>query len=216
MVAALLLRGLTAGARFVPKIAKGLFGTIPRAITTTLTLPTAIGFVSTKEGRALARKFIDPTSRIRFGKTVATDPLRAVKDVFRDKTPLEGLQSIPILQSIPGQPGPFPFKSKTIIERAKEKIPDVPAPPSILVPAGIGAAIAGLGALLIQRLPTGTGQVGLQVSEEPTLGAVPKPKEPVKEKPLTPMMIKNTFNPEINIKLSKSRKFINQQLLIRK
>lgn len=63
-----------------------------------------------------------------------------------------------------------------------------------------------------KNVPIETPDIGKQVAVDPTLGATPKPKEPTKEKPLS---IKNTFNPEINIKFSKSRKFINQQLLIR-
>lgn len=51
------------------------------------------------------------------------------------------------------------------------------------------------------------------------LGAVEKPKEelpvvvkPVKERPIN---IRNTFNPTIDISFRKSRKFINQQILVR-
>lgn len=46
------------------------------------------------------------------------------------------------------------------------------------------------------------------------LGVVEKPKPVPKEKVGLPT-IKNTFNPEINIKFSKTNKFINQQVLIK-
>jgi len=46
------------------------------------------------------------------------------------------------------------------------------------------------------------------------LGAVEKPKPVPKEK-VQPTSIKNTFNPTIDIRLSKSRKFINQQVIVK-
>ena len=49
------------------------------------------------------------------------------------------------------------------------------------------------------------------------LGAVQQVKEPIPEAPpmQQPINITNTFNPSIKISFKKSRKFINQQLLIR-
>jgi len=56
-------------------------------------------------------------------------------------------------------------------------------------------------------------------STTPPLGAVEKPVEeiaaipiPVKQRPIN---IKNTFNPTIDISFRKSRRFINQQILVR-
>lgn len=53
----------------------------------------------------------------------------------------------------------------------------------------------------------------MKVTEQPTLGAIAEaPKVPG----VKPLAIKNIFNPQIDIRFSKSRKFINQQILINK
>ena len=47
------------------------------------------------------------------------------------------------------------------------------------------------------------------------VGAVKKPAEVPAVKPQKPVTIKNTFNPTIAVRFSESRKFINQQILVK-
>lgn len=97
--------------------------------------------------------------------------------------------------------------------------------------AAAGAALAG-GALVVAKkarekvtgiIPSGKLPAAIlpaPPSITPTtqpLGAVKQPVEavPVAVEPQPPVNITNTFNPSIKISFKKSRKFINQQLLIR-
>jgi len=112
----------------------------------------------------------------------------------------------------------------------KEKVLEVAKAGGIGV--GVAAALAGAAALIakavkkvrpglpgIPGLPGLPGAPGVTLPTAPSLqplGAVQPPKKEVpkplpKEKPIT---IRNTFNPEVNIRFSKSRRFINQQVLL--
>ena len=115
-------------------------------------------------------------------------------------------------------------------EKIEEKEPkDLPSISQGLTAAGLAGAVAAgiLAATKKKKAKEPTAKVltpddiikavpiedtGL-IAEEPTLGAVQAPKEPsvAKERPIK---IINTFDPEINIRFSKSRRFINQQILV--
>ncbi len=134
----------------------------------------------------MARVFITeaPKTTFQFGQKIAREIEEPKKK--KEVTVAEGLKKAGILGAVAaGAVGLI----KTIPKaRAKEKV---------LEPADI---------IKQQPLEGITKDI-----KEPTLGAVEVPKAIPKEKPFT---IRNTFNPTIDIRFSKSRKFINQQVLV--
>ena len=100
---------------------------------------------------------------------------------------------------------------------------------------GVAAAVVGgvtLGKAALEKIPKISLPKKKETAQEPPLALLPAPssltpttqplgavQQPVKEKPIVqaqpPINITNTFNPSIKISFKKSRKFINQQLLIR-
>lgn len=222
MVLPILLRTIVPKAvKFIPKVVKGFFGTPAKAIGTLLVLPGVTGFLTTKEGRAIVKKFVDPRRRFEFGQKLPTDPIGAVRGIFEKpfELPPGVFQSFPVETGLMSVPVPPPPKTK--VEKVKEiiadVIPDIPPPPAVpsfVVPAALGGAIAALTTFLIQRGGAPAGLLPAPPSLTPTtqpLGAVQPPIEP---REITPS-ITNTFNPTIDIRFSKRKQFINQQILIR-
>ena len=109
-------------------------------------------------------------------------------------------------------------KAKGIIQKIKEK-PIIP----ILGTAGVIAGAAALLPVVREKLKKAPDLIALTpaISTQPfqPLAPVQKPveekiavAEPVIQKPIS---IKNTFNPNIDISFKKTRRFINQQVVIK-
>jgi len=164
--------------------------------------------------------------------------LRGAKAVIVPKTVTGGLVRLGVAGALVTSPGlreAIVKTPKTVFEFGKKvggKIEEIgknglkiPGAGALLGAGVLGALIPGLITALgrrrervaTQRLPAAIlpAQVIPSVAPAEPLGAVqPAPVNGVKEA-VPSFNIKNTFKPEINIKISKSKRFINQQNLIR-
>jgi len=121
-----------------------------------------------------------------------------------------------------------PKAIESLLEKGKEKVSGI-SPRSKAAAAAVvgGAAIVAGGTALAKaaraKVPTPTAPIG----QLPTLGDTFQPLAPVKKPeekvaiveaiaPVKPMKIINTFNPTIDISFKKSKRFINQQINVRR
>ena len=194
-----------------PKITPFLAGTLA-----TLTLGPVAGF-KTFIGTGLASGILTSARARAFARQKVLDPTAigiGLAGIIEDPSKL-----------IPKEKTPSGLKEKVIeIGKAAGLI------------GGTAAAVVGgvaLGKAALAKIPKPSLPKAKETTQEPPiaflpappsltpttqpLGAVQQPPEvaPVVEKPQPPINITNTFNPTIDIRFSKSRKFINQQLLIR-
>lgn len=198
-----------------PKTTLALAGTLG-----TLLFPAAALVGVRAVGRALVPKTIGGVAKLAFvgGALTAVPTLATTFNPFR-----AGQKAAPFI----ADPSLLLPKDKPLREKVKE------VAKAGGIGAGVVAAVVG-GAAVVKKaiekakkpvpvadLPTpilpDIADIGQVVSQERTLGAVqPTPTEPtIKEITQKPLTIRNTFNPTIDIRFSKSRKFINQQILVR-
>jgi len=211
-------------------LGKFLFGTPRRALTTSLVSPVALG-IGKVLGVKRIIKFFDPVGRIKFGEKVgrvALDPklLFLKKGTVADlpidfsKTPSELRGGEELFSRIRGA-GVIPPAGMSVAPIPEPEGRGIP--PSVI---GLGAGLAGLLAGLLVDRGKSKKEVILQ---EPPLGISPisaiaqplgavkpteKPAEELKAPKRMPS-IRIINKPEINIRFSKSRSFINQQLLVK-
>jgi len=180
----------------------GVFGGAKAAGFTALGL--GILETSPKAASFLGRRISDPTGVGRGLGEIIEDPSQLLP---KDKPVKEKVAEVVKKAGVVGGLAAAGVGAAVIAKKAIEKIrkPKVPQIPKAIIPV---AAIPALQQLPSELLP-----------ETEPIGVVKKPVEEEKPALPTPSMPsinnKNTFSPEINIKFSKSRKFINQQVLVR-
>jgi len=172
--------------RFVaPKTLKG-------ALIGAASVPVAVGVLSTPTGKRIAKEVFDPRKGFERGKTLGA--AKVGKSTLGDFAAKAGLVGLGV--------GAAAVGVKAIAKKVKEKAPSLPP-----------VSLPSFGKLPVpQVLPSS------QVFAQPTLGAVEQPKEkvvPLETVGAKPTKIINTFKPEISIRFSKSKRFINQQNLIK-
>lgn len=184
------LKALTLGVQAVkfvlPKTRRGI-------LITAGTLPTLVGAGVTPTGRAILKGIFDPRIGFKRGKEFLEERPEEEKVSLIEGATKVGTAGLIGAGAI--------ITGKKVIEEVKKRRAKKEPEEKVLTQEDI------------QKV-TPIEDVGKQI-EEPTLGAVPKPKEEIIPK-VQPLTIKNVFTPSIDIRFSKSRKFINQQLLIRR
>jgi len=192
---------------FQPKITPFLAGTLATLVAGPLTgakvflgtgLATGI-LTASERARTFAReKVLDPTKiGIGIGGLIE-DPGRLIPK--GDQTLKEKVIEVGTAAGLIGGVAAAVVGGVALGKKALEKIPKIPKIPERIAPQVLPAA-------LLPALPSITTQ---------PLGAVKQPVDQVPiAAPMQPINITNTFNPSIKISFKKSRKFINQQLLIR-
>lgn len=155
--------------------------------TALLGIPTAAGILAVSPK---ARKLIDPRETFKRGKGlggIIEDPSKL--RLPKDKTLKEKVIEVGKTAGLIGGAAAAVVGGAAVVKKIKEKIPSV-------------------------RQPTGTlpAPPSITAITQP-LGAVEKPKGAI-SKPITPT-IKINNNPTIDIRFSKSRRFINQQILVK-
>ena len=192
---------------FQPKITPFLVGTLAApagvgaAVGAFLTTGFVAGALETKTGR-------------RFIGGALKDPGRVGRTTFE------------VIED-PSRLFPKDVTTKGVIERVKEFVGKG------AIPAAVGAAAVGgiaVAAKKVKGLRLPSRKIAPQVlpvgllpaapsitSTTQPLGAVQQPIEelPVAVKEPKPMKITNTFNPTIDIRFSKSKRFINQQIIVK-
>jgi len=189
-----ILRAARPLGRLLKGISKEVFRRPRRAAITLATLPPAVGLATTPTGRKIISQVFDPIKGFKRGQETPEFIEGVIKDIRRGETP-SGI--------------PEGFTTAGLI--------------------GAGAAAAGLGVVGAKKVKERF------KSSDPLLGNVPLApfpdtrkalapvKQPVKEKPVVieampkqqPIKIKNVLKNNINIKISKRKRFINQQLIIK-
>lgn len=213
MVAPLLLR-------FAPKVIPFVKSLIPKLAVPAAILLTAPGLLQLVKTKTLIAGIISPVGAATglIGQQIA-QKTGLIPTPFKPSKKGEPL----VVTDITPRPTEPPFQLPSL-----PSIPDIPKPPSVLtagaIGAAIGAAFAGIIPLIkdrkikeeklpIAQLPP-TPQ--LQPSLEP-FGATQPLEEVVAPEMIPTAMpsIKITNKPQINISFKKSRRFINQQVLVK-
>jgi len=202
--AAIFLGGTALGAARVGSLAlsaaKGLVGTPKRAALTV----TGIGILQTspKARKFVKEKFKDPTGAGREIGKLIEDPSRlqpAVGQTTKEKV-LDVAKQAGLIGGAAATAAALVAAAKKLSSVKAPTIPTIGAIPSQVLPSAI--------------LPA---EPSLSTRTQP-LGAVEQPKEPqpaaVQPTPSLPKISINN-SPEINIRFSKSKRFINQQNLLR-
>lgn len=204
MVLPLILRGLAFAApkiiRFVPKIVKRIPSKkqIISGLITAATLPSLAGLLLTPLGRRTARQVFDPVKGFERGKATPEFVSGIVTKIKEPTTKLsefdltEALKKAGLIGAGAALAGGTIITGKKVIERFREK--------EVILGRGLPAA----------PFPV-TARALAPVRQPPTvkpvvLEAMPQPK---------PIMIRNVFKPSINVSFRKSKRFINQQILIK-
>jgi len=172
---------------------------VKRPITTVLGIPTAIGALTVSP---TLRKALDPRARLGFGKQIG----EVVEDpsTFIQKLTSIGREVAPVAV-VAGLTGATLAAIGRVAGRKKD----------IAIPSLLPAAAAPVGALA-QSIPLAAAPSIPAAVPEP-LGAVQQEKPPeIAKVPKAVPMVRITNKPQnnINIRFSKSRKFINQQVLV--
>ena len=200
MVLPIIASGVVAGRVLLPKIlpfaAKKLGSAVrfiaPKTtkgvVTTALGVPLGIGVLSVSP---TARSFLNPFKGHERGKKIG-EFIEDPSSIFPEQPKAPSLSDIIKGLGLAGLGGATVVGGLKIIEtiREKETIIKEPAP---IIPT--------------QPLPA---TPSITQATQP-IGAV----QPDKPKSIDPMKITNTFKPSIDIKISKSRRFINQQINIK-
>lgn len=148
----------------------------------------------------IARKFVvarikDPTATGREIGAIIEDPSKLQPDIEKGETTIEKIKEIGKKAGVVGGAAAITAAAIAAIRKVrKEKVPI----PSLPLPTA-----------LFQGIPIPTPTI------EP-IGVVEKPVEkPIEVVPKAAPAIKNIFKPEVNVKVSHSKRFINQQILVR-
>lgn len=203
-----LLRASPIIARFLPKIARGVsktfLGVAKKPIRSLLKTSFFTGLVGLGiSSPTLTKKIIfSPITAFKKTREIGTkieaklSPQDPMSRPFGKSTPLIKPDGIGLGEGLIGA-GAVGLTAAALLKILEKREPKIKE--KVLLPSDV-----------VKAQPSE--DIGKMVAQEETIGAVPKPKAPTKEKPLS---IKNTFNPEINISFSKRRSFINQQILIK-
>jgi len=195
-------------AKFVaPKTLKG-------ALIATATIPTAaIVLTQSKRAREAAKFVIDPRKapeKARIISGIIEDPSKLLPKERTGASLKEKVIEVGKAAGIIGGVTALVAGSVAVVAK---KIKDIKLP-SISLPKKKVSSKVAAAALPVGLLPA---PASITTTTQP-LGAVQQPIEelPVVVKEAKPMKITNTFNPTIDIRFSKSKRFINQQINLRR
>jgi len=167
-------------------------------------LATGILSRSERARKFAAEKILDPTSvGVGLGGIIE-DPSSLVPDIPSDQTLTEKIKEVFLEAGLIGA-GAAALAGGAFVagRKIKERVAKIPTPS--LPGRRAAATFAALPSQVVPTFQQIPGQVQAPVEKvvAPEKAAMP------------PINIKNTFNPKINIRFSKSHKFINQQILVR-
>ena len=208
-VAAAAAAAVKAAPRVISKVPKTLFGTPKRTFTTLITAPTiATVLAKSPRARGIVKTIFDPRETVKRGTGIAEfieDPAKATRSLTGATTGEKiraGLKKAGVIGGVAAVVGAGAVGVAKVVKRLKK--PKVPKIPSGVIPSGLPP---------IAFLPAPPSITSITAP----IGAVEKPIEQEILAPTAPVSmpsIKITNKPSINISFRKSRRFINQQVLI--